>query len=170
MEWPVQQCQLQKAWKLWASALQHLHRGSFLIKPLMNWISSPHQSWFWFMDSSRTILFYKPPSSEWHSAIPVSCGSSRVTRASSRHRFLSSSLKSIDLPDRSTLISTSINEKQSEDEKILSPGGSTFPPQPTPITSMSSSLIRYLWSHQFYKRLMGHINLSAPRHSSQITR
>ncbi len=57
-------------------------------------------------------------------------------------------------------------EDPSQDEVTPVLGNNPIPllaPVPGPT---SSSSINYLWSHQFYKRLMGPLNLSAPKKKS----
>jgi hypothetical protein len=42
--WPIQQRPSKEAWRLWQTALQHLERNNNLVKPLGNWLTTPHQS------------------------------------------------------------------------------------------------------------------------------
>jgi hypothetical protein len=44
--WPTQQHPKQSDWILWSTALDHLQHNNLLTKPLTNWISPSHQSWF----------------------------------------------------------------------------------------------------------------------------
>ncbi len=58
LEWPCQQRPPNSDWVLWAQALRLLQPRSKLEQPLGRWLtSSPHQSWFWFMDPSSTNLY-----------------------------------------------------------------------------------------------------------------
>lgn len=69
LDWPVQQCPPQQAWRLWASALQHLHQGSHLLKPLMSWISTPISagsgSWI-HLDQPSSIILLLQSGSQHH--------------------------------------------------------------------------------------------------------
>lgn len=169
LEGPVQQRPPAQDWKLWASVLSPLHKGGILIKLLTSWISTPHQQWFWFMDSSRSILFYNPSPNKWYSADPISQRSTRVTRLSSKSRFLRSAMSPINPPDWSTLLRTTIIDDPSQDELSPTPRFATIPTS-SPIDAVRQSLKEVLWSHQFYKSLMGPINWSIPISSLQIAK
>ncbi len=155
-------------WELWASALSPLHKGGVLIKSLTSWISTSHQQWFWFMDPSRSILFHNPSPNEWYSADPISQRATRVTRLPSKPRFLRSALSPINPPDKSTLMHATIIDDPSQDELSSTPGFATRA-QP-PIDAEQQSFKKVLWSHPFYKCLIGPINWSIPIPSLQIAR
>lgn len=121
------------------------------------------------MDSSGSVLFYNPTGTKWLCTTPVITSSVRNTRSTSRAHFLRSSLQKNQSPDSSNLLPTSlIQNPTSEDELLPSSGESSFP-SPTPTWGPApSSILDYLWSHPFYKRLMGPLISSTLIPSSQI--
>jgi hypothetical protein len=67
LQWPCQQRPPQGDWTLWAQALRPLQPRSTLLQPLGQWLTSTtHQTWFWFMDPSNSLLYQCDPSlSRW---------------------------------------------------------------------------------------------------------
>lgn len=57
--WPTQQCPGKEASALWRTALQHLEHHNTLKAPLGGWLTSPHQTWHWYMDPLSPSLHHK---------------------------------------------------------------------------------------------------------------
>jgi hypothetical protein len=107
LNWPIQQRPTKSAWKLWASALQHLHTNGTLHEPLTDWLSSPHQN-------------CKPHITKHHNEVSLLTSSTPLPR---------------------------VNSVESE---------------------APSSLIDLLWSHKFYKHLIGPLHTYTPEIGERI--
>ncbi len=128
LKWPVQQRPSPQAWKLWSSALHYLHRGGKLLLPVGGWVSPSHQSWSWYMDQSRSVLFHNPMGIEWFRAEPTQQTSGRTTRSAHRTRFLRSSLQATQPPNSSKLLPASLpGNPTSADELIPIPSETPLP-------------------------------------------
>jgi hypothetical protein len=71
LSWPTQEKPPLSDWVIWELALQGLHHFGTLVKPLAEWTSPSHQSWFWFMDPLTSILYFHPNISDWFAATPL---------------------------------------------------------------------------------------------------
>jgi len=73
LHWPCQQRPPNGDWILWAQALQPLQPRNKLLQPLGQWLTpNSHQTWFWFMDPGRSVLYQcDSVSSKWTSHHPV---------------------------------------------------------------------------------------------------
>jgi hypothetical protein len=126
LSWPTQQRPKPSEWALWSTALDHLQHNNSLTKPLTDWISPSHQSWFWYMDPTTSTLFYNPSQDNWLSTQPISLPapeSRRRTRSKSKLSYSKESLHPTSSPEP-PLFPASI--PQSEVDNI-SPNTSKYP-------------------------------------------
>jgi hypothetical protein len=155
LKWPDQQKPPPTEWSLWTSALNTLHRNGILIKPLTTWLSVPHQSWFWFMDPSSSILFHNV-TNRWFLHAPLPQRTIRRTRSSTKKIYSKNSSQETLPPNHILFPATIVSE---EDKDYIEPNVGTTPLPSLPATDIeqTSSFLEQLWSHPFYKRLLGPI-------------
>ncbi len=65
--WPTQQRRPPTPWKLWSFILKNLLSNGWLKTPLMAWVSSLHQSRFWYTYLTSVYLIYYPTSWAYYS-------------------------------------------------------------------------------------------------------
>jgi hypothetical protein len=91
LEWPTQQKHPKNNWIIWASALNHIHTRNRLKNKLTTWLSEPHQSWFWYMNPIRSIIYHNPYDNIWYSGAPLP-SDNKHTRSKSRPTFSTNNL------------------------------------------------------------------------------
>jgi hypothetical protein len=121
------------------------------------------------MDQSSSVLFHNPMGIEWFRAEPTQQTSGRTTRSTHRTHFLRSSLQETQPPNSSELLPASLSgNPSSEDELIPIPSETPLPRTSHQLCPAPSSILDYLWSHPFYKRLMGPLKETSEIPSLQI--
>jgi hypothetical protein len=155
LKWPVQQLPPKIDWDLWSSALQNLQTHNKLKTKLSSWLSNPHQSWFWYMDPIIPTLYYHPNGSSWYYATPIQVNNKRKTRSAARTSFLMNDIIAVDPPNPAKLIPVTVPNNL--EETTVTPTIHTYS-LPTPSSTLdptTSTFLQTLWSHKFYKRLVG---------------
>ncbi len=156
--WPTQQRPPPNEWRLWSGALQHLLLNGILIKPLQDWLAPSHQSWFWYFDPTSSNLLHNPSQGTWLYSPPIQESIQRSTRRTrSRYilKYSKASLQPTNPPSALDLLPVSIPIEQDPDS--LRPNISPNPmPNAIEVTQeLIPSIIESLWSHPFYKRIIG---------------
>lgn len=82
LHWPEQERPSKVAWNLWRVATEHLAGDSIHRWPLGNWLHTPHQQWFWYMDPTISVLFHNPTPDNCLQQNPLYHNTHRPTRSS----------------------------------------------------------------------------------------
>jgi phosphoribosyl-AMP cyclohydrolase len=140
---------------LWSSALHFLQHQQKLKTPLTDWLSPSHQTWFWYIDPATSILYYNPKKEEWLAANHLPNQVSRTTRSSTKNRYSKDHLTTVPVPETQTLLPATIQEQPSSTLVMVTHSKTPIPTPTLDNQQITSSVHHYLWSHQFYKRLLG---------------
>jgi hypothetical protein len=154
LNWPTQQRPGRESWKLWQNALQLLETGSRLTHPLANWVASPHQSWFYYMDTSSLTLYYKDVTNEWRSITPST--KNGRTRSSGRNHYDVANLSACDAPT-TVLAPATVTKDPASGLYHATSSSYTLPAHSSPIIT-SETLSHYLLREPFYHRLLGPVD------------
>jgi hypothetical protein len=115
------------------------------------------------MDPASSILFYNPSHQEWLSTTPIQHQSRRHTRSSTKRLYTRSSLTLSPHPDTTSLVPATVIEAVTQE--VISPVAGLTPLVAPPLQTVipRPPLIDLLWSHQFYKRLIGPMESSVSK-------
>lgn len=107
------------------------------------------------MDPNLAILYHCPNDTTWYSAASIQLDSRQKTRLENRPTFSRNDITEISPPEQGAIIPVTIDPEQSD--TIIEPTQYSFNlhiPSTTP-PQENANLKDYLWSNQFYKRLIG---------------
>lgn len=122
---------------------------------MTTWLAEPHQSWLWYMGPKSVTVYYNPHKDSWYSAAPLSSESRRRTRSTARPTFSIKNITTVDPPNHKDLIPVTVQDNANE--ATIMPTLHKYPmiTPPSPLRQQYTTLHSILWSHNFYKRLLG---------------
>jgi hypothetical protein len=154
LTWPVQQRPPPSDWRVWSSALSHLHKQGKLHTPLTTWTASSHQSWFWFMDPATHTLFYQASEASWQATSPLQSSSRGRTRTDNKKQYQKSALQQSEPPE-DQLVPISILEDPSQDLVTPNIGQSPLLIVSDVQSNDHCTLLERISAHPFYRRIIG---------------